>query len=95
MISKQDFQQSKEELEERYKPGTFGCHELLDRISIMQQLWDMIEQHPAAVYNGDEWHEKVQKISDAIADLYQAVGAKHLIEPYQVPVFENEGEEDV
>ncbi len=61
-----------------YRPGSFGCHELLDRIAL---LADMLERqqfdHPACVAN-PEWYRLVEQAAAALRELYQQVGAEHL-----------------
>jgi hypothetical protein len=63
---------------ERNRPGSFGCHELLDRTSINV---DMIEshlvEHSACIAN-PEWYELAWKAADSLHDLYQKIGAVHL-----------------
>ena len=63
---------------EQYKPGSFGCHELLDRTALTS---DMVEQlilsHPACFQNA-EWYALADQAVNALAELYQRVGAVHL-----------------
>jgi len=63
---------------EQYKPGSFGCHELLDRTSL---LADTVEQyvlsHPACAQNRD-WYALAEKAVAALRELYQRVGQTHL-----------------
>ncbi|HBI41340.1 MAG TPA: hypothetical protein DDY78_00590 [Planctomycetales bacterium] len=63
---------------EQYKPGSFGCHELLDRASLTS---DMVEQlvlsHPACLRNA-EWYALAEQAAAALQELYQRVGAEHL-----------------
>jgi hypothetical protein len=63
---------------EQYKPGSFGCHELLDRTSLVA---DLVEQqvlsHPACVQN-PEWFALAEQAVVALRELYQQVGAAHL-----------------
>jgi hypothetical protein len=63
---------------EEYKPGTFGCHELLDRTSLAA---DVVEQyvlsHPACVQNQD-WFTLAEQAVAALRELYQRVGEQHL-----------------
>ena len=60
------------------KPGSFGCHELLDRTALVA---DMLEQyiltHPACVQNKD-WYALAEQAVLALRELYQQVGAEHL-----------------
>lgn len=63
---------------EQNKPGSAGCHELLDRTSIAA---DLVEQyvlaHPACVQNSD-WFTLAEQAVTALRELYQRVGAEHL-----------------
>ena len=66
-----------EDWEEQWKPGTFGCHELLDRTYLLSILLDAVLTHPSCALNA-EWYRLADTASDAIATLYQSVGASHL-----------------
>ena len=69
-----------ESQEEQFRPGTFGCHELLDRLSILVgNLEEHILQHPSCVRNPD-WFELAHQAVSVLNDLYQQVGASHLDE---------------
>jgi hypothetical protein len=61
--------------QERYRPGSFGCHELLDRASLVA---DVVEQslvnHPACFMNA-EWYALADQAMSALHELYQRVGA--------------------
>jgi len=63
---------------EQYKPGSFGCHELLDRTSL---LADTVEQyvlaHPGCVQNR-QWYALAEQAVAALRELYQRIGAEHL-----------------
>src|SRR5262245_47861950 len=63
---------------EGYRPGSPGCHELLDRASL---LADMLERHllahPACVANPG-WYALAERAATALRELYQQVGAEHL-----------------
>jgi hypothetical protein len=63
---------------EGYKPGTFGCHELLDRASL---LGDIVEKclltHPACALNR-EWYALAEQAVAALRELYQRIGSEHL-----------------
>jgi hypothetical protein len=63
---------------EAYQPGTFGCHELVDRTLF---VGDMVEQyvlsHPACVANG-EWYTLAHQATTALRELYQRIGAAHV-----------------
>ena len=61
-----------------FRPGTSGCHELMDRAAM---LADMLERHllthPACVAD-PEWYALADRAATALRDLYQQVGAEHL-----------------
>lgn len=59
-------------------PGSFGCHELLDRTAMLMNTLDQyILGHPACV-NNKEWFALAYQAVDALNDLYQRIGADHL-----------------
>ncbi len=61
-----------------YKPGSFGCHELLDRVALLGDLVEQqIQNHPACVANA-EWFLLADQAATALRDLYQKIGAEHL-----------------
>lgn len=59
------------------EPGSFGCHELLDRTNILADQVDSLLAHPACLQN-PEWFALAHQAMTALHDLYQAVGAEHL-----------------
>jgi hypothetical protein len=62
----------------RYRPGSVGCHELLDRVSIIADMTErFLVEHPACIAN-PAWHELAERASGALHELYQQVGAEHL-----------------
>jgi hypothetical protein len=70
--------ESGEEWMEDYRPGSAGCHELLDRTAL---LADMLERHvlahPACIAR-PEWYLLAEQAAAAVHALYQHVGAEHL-----------------
>lgn len=63
---------------EQYKPGSFGCHELLDRVSLTADTVERyVLSHPACVQNQD-WFALAEQAVAILRDLYQRVGAVHL-----------------
>jgi hypothetical protein len=63
---------------EENRPGSFGCHELLDRTALMARLLEeRILTHPACVANPD-WYALAEQAATALGELYQRVGAEHL-----------------
>ncbi len=65
---------------EPFKPGSHGCHELLDRTHL---AGDMVEEyvfnHPACALDRD-WYVLADRAVTALRELYQRIGAKHLDE---------------
>lgn len=66
-----------EDFEETFKPGSFGFHELIDRASIMANIWDYVAEHPSCISDPDLYKD-AQEIQMAIADFYQKAALKHL-----------------
>lgn len=60
------------------EPGSFGCHELLDRSYLLaEQIEEQIASHPACLQN-HEWFALAHQAMTALHNLYQAVGGEHL-----------------
>ena len=63
---------------QEYVPGSYGCHELLDRTAMLMNTLDhYILSHPACV-NNKEWFALAYRAVDALNALYQSIGAEHL-----------------
>lgn len=59
---------------EHWKPGTFGHHELLDRVRLVADLWwKKVEEHPTARHD-TELSRRTDEIGSLMEDLYQYVG---------------------
>ncbi len=70
---------------EQYRPGSFGCHELLDRTSLVAALVEQyVLSHAACVMN-PEWYALAEQAVSALNELYQRVGAEHLDAPPTQP----------
>src|SRR3954470_18769073 len=64
--------------QEQYRPGSFGCHELLDRTALVADLVDQhLLAHPACVAN-PAWYKLAEQVVNALHELYQKIGAEHL-----------------
>lgn len=62
----------------RYKPGSFGCHELLDRTAILAEAIEAkLLAHPSCI-SDREWYTLAERAAAALHELYQQVGAEHL-----------------
>lgn len=61
-----------------HEPGSFGCHEVLHMASFLQMsVYHELIVHPA-IKNNKEWLKLAHKAQGALADLYNAIGLKHL-----------------
>jgi hypothetical protein len=73
-----DVRDPEDDWEGMSKPGSFGCHELLDRTAlIMKTVEEFIVSHPACL-NNKEWFALARQASEALHELYQQIGAEHL-----------------
>jgi hypothetical protein len=64
--------------EAEYRPGSFGCHELLDRTSLLAELLEKsILSHPSCARNA-EWYALAARAVESLRELYQRVGAEHV-----------------
>lgn len=64
----------------QYAPGSFGCHELLDRTALVADaLEQQVLSHPSCVRD-PEWFALAQQAVATVRELYQRVGAEHLDE---------------
>ena len=60
------------------KPGSFGCHELLDRTAlIMRLLEEQVVEHPACFHRAD-WFALAHEATAILNRLYQEIGREHL-----------------
>jgi hypothetical protein len=61
-----------------YQPGSFGCHELLDRLSVVSaNLEEYVCGHPACVLQA-AWYASASEAATILANLYQKIGGEHL-----------------
>lgn len=63
---------------DRFKPGTFGCHEAMHMVSVSR---DFVEEHVAnhpAIGLNPEWQALAEKACEVLFDLYQAIGKEHM-----------------
>ena len=64
--------------EVRYQPGSFGCHELLDRTCLLaDQIEKTVLTHPSCIRDPD-WYALASRAVESLRELYQRVGAVHL-----------------
>jgi len=61
-----------------FQPGSFGCHELLDRTFLLADLLEKsILTHPSCIRD-PEWYALASRAVESLSELYQRVGADHL-----------------
>ena len=61
-----------------FAPGTMGCHEAMHMASFFAgAVGEELCEHPAIQQNED-WAHLACTAATALADLYQAIGSKHL-----------------
>jgi hypothetical protein len=76
IIDRRDY--SSAEMEEKFAPGSYGCHEALHVASMLEALVDeRLCDHPAVLLN-PEWFALAKKAQEALFALYQAIGDAHL-----------------
>lgn len=62
----------------QYTPGSFGCHELLDRTALAVDIVERyVLTHPACVAQ-PEWFALAAQAVAALQELHQRIGAAHL-----------------
>jgi hypothetical protein len=68
---------------EQFQPGSFGCHELLDRTALVSDLVQrFVLTHPACALN-PAWYALADQAAAALCELYQQVGAAQLNEKHE------------
>jgi hypothetical protein len=61
---------------DEFAPGGAGAHELLDRASIVADLWErLIRTHPTCLSDG-ELYGRAVAITEMLAEFYQLAGAR-------------------
>ena len=68
--------------ETQYGAGTFGCHELLDRVMLLGDLVEgQVLKHPSCALQ-EEWYHLAAQAVEALRELDQRIGAEHLTVEY-------------
>ena len=63
---------------DQHAPGTFGCHELLDRVHLISSMFqEHVWEHPACLQN-PVWYQLADAAVEAMEKLYQEIGAAHV-----------------
>jgi hypothetical protein len=63
---------------ERYKPGTFGCHEALHTSALLMELVGSRLMEHGAIIQDERRYALADRAHRALFELYQAIGAIHL-----------------
>ena len=62
----------------QYRPGSYGCHELLDRTAMTaDQIDQYILSHPACIQN-PAWTALAEEAISVLNTLYQQIGEVHV-----------------
>ena len=73
-----DYDLKETDLKKNFSPGTFGCHELMHTISVMERTWDEnVLEHSSCIMN-KKWFKKAAKITEKMYQLYNDVATAHL-----------------
>jgi hypothetical protein len=61
-----------------FSPGTMGCHEALHMASFLANAIFAEILHHEAIRAVPEWKDLAQRSFEAMAELYQKIGERHL-----------------
>ncbi len=77
---------------EKFKPGSYGCHEALHVTSMLTEITStQLLAHPTILLDSD-FYRRANDIHAALFDLYQAIGEKHLAGPAEEPAGSQQGD---
>lgn len=63
-------------VQEGFGPGSFGNHELLDRVHLLEATWSrFVREHPSC-YLDPLLYRRASEIESLMADFYQSVGQR-------------------
>ncbi|MGP0066689.1 MAG: hypothetical protein ACLQGP_24250 [Isosphaeraceae bacterium] len=64
--------------ETQFQPGSFGCHELLDRTFLLaDQIEKIILAHPSC-FRDPQWYALASRAAESLHELYKRVGSEHV-----------------
>jgi cob(I)alamin adenosyltransferase len=66
------------DLDERFGPGSFGCHEAIHMADVFARLIDRELCGHSAVLRNPDWFKLACRARDSLAQLYQDVGRAQL-----------------
>ncbi len=64
--------------QDRYDPGSFGCHEALHMTSFLMQAVDTELVEHNAIASNEDWLALATAAFDKLFQLYMAIGDAHL-----------------
>ncbi|MFO0892803.1 MAG: hypothetical protein U0790_27140 [Isosphaeraceae bacterium] len=68
------------ESRDRFVPGSFGCHELLDRTALLaNSVEEWLLGHPACLSHPD-WYRLAQGAFATLDELYRRIADAHIVE---------------
>lgn len=73
-----EWQDSGETLEERFGPGSFGCHEALHVTHLVVDLIERELVQHSAVLLDPSWFDRIREAQALLYRAYQEAGARHL-----------------
>lgn len=66
-------------VKKNFAPGSFGCHELMDRTSVaIDYLASTLLDHEACT---GKWRKLANKAVDALGKMYQSIANEHMTQP--------------
>lgn len=63
---------------ERYAPGSYGCHEAFQMTSFLANAVASELLEHGAIAQNPEWNDLAERAHQALFELYEAIGARHL-----------------
>ncbi len=78
LIANRGHGESAADLRAKYGPGSLGCHEALHTARLLETMVERELLEHAAVLARPEWFALAQRAVEALAELYQDIGAAHI-----------------
>ncbi len=75
---RKDWAESGVDIDERFGPGSFGCHEAMNVAEMLAGLVEDRLCNHSAVLRDPRWFKLATEARDSLARLYQEIGAVHL-----------------
>lgn len=75
---RKDWVDDKVDIDERFGPGSFGCHEAMHVANMLAGLVEDQLCNHSAVLRDPRWFKLACQARDSLSRLYQEIGAVHL-----------------